>query len=297
MTMNTRRKAFAFVLACLSAAACGGKSSSPGAPSAGAISVTDTPNPVPFSGTPIAGCVGAPNTWFYAETIRETGGVAVTLTKYVTTLDGQSIISQASLNEAIPANGIANSNIHWCLTGSDQSQHTLQTTLSVTDANGNSFSYPLPVVTLLANGTTPTPTPSSYAVAIASASCQQTAKRTQYGTNYYTFAISAAGTATAPDAGAVVGMEAWTIQVSTLSCGAWTPEISNDPLSSYTDCRRASASQATSTSWNGTFSSNSDFLNITDSDLPLTQQLRVTLYDQTGGIRGTQLKNVTCNRN
>ncbi|MBI3402476.1 MAG: fibronectin type III domain-containing protein [Acidobacteria bacterium] len=123
---------------------------------AGAISVTVTPNPVPFSGTPIAAtaCVGVPNTWFYTETIRETAGVAVTLTKWVSVLDGRSILNQGTVNSAISAHGSTTFNFNWCLSAAGQ--HTIQTTWSGTDANGNSFSYGGPIVTLLANSTTTT---------------------------------------------------------------------------------------------------------------------------------------------
>ncbi|MBZ5555740.1 MAG: fibronectin type III domain-containing protein [Acidobacteriia bacterium] len=122
----------------------------------GAISVTVTPNPVPFSGTAIAAaaCVGVPNTWFYTETIRETSGVAVTLTKWVSVRDGQSIINQGSVNSVIPARGTKNFDFNWCISGSGQ--HTIQTTWSGTDANGNSFSHVGPLVTLLASSTTTT---------------------------------------------------------------------------------------------------------------------------------------------
>jgi hypothetical protein len=45
------------------------------------VQVTVSPNPVPFSGqaiTDIASCATRPNTWFYDQVLRETGGVAVT---------------------------------------------------------------------------------------------------------------------------------------------------------------------------------------------------------------------------
>ena len=53
--------------------------------------MTISPNPVPFSGQPItdiATCATRPNTWFYDQILKETGGVAVTVTRRVDTFDG-----------------------------------------------------------------------------------------------------------------------------------------------------------------------------------------------------------------
>ena len=57
----------------------------------GAVQVTVSPNPVPFSGqaiTDIASCATRPNTWFYDQVLRETAGVAVTITRRVDSFDG-----------------------------------------------------------------------------------------------------------------------------------------------------------------------------------------------------------------
>ncbi|MBI3492867.1 MAG: fibronectin type III domain-containing protein [Acidobacteria bacterium] len=121
----------------------------------GAISVTVTPNPVPFSGLPIASasCQGVANTWFYDETFQETNGVAVTIRQRVSTINGQAL-TPVSTNFVVPASGTYAFGTHsWCENGSGP--YTVQTTWSGVDANGNNISYVGPLVTLLAKpGTT-----------------------------------------------------------------------------------------------------------------------------------------------
>lgn len=123
--------------------------------SKGALSVTVTPNPTPYSGAPFTFCQGNPNTWMYSETIRETNGVGMTVLQRSYSVDGR-ISNQAASNISIPARGSVSLNgLIWCLSGSGP--YTVQTTYHGTDANGNSFSYVGPAVTLLAKTTT-TPT-------------------------------------------------------------------------------------------------------------------------------------------
>jgi hypothetical protein len=103
---------------------------------------------VAFSGqaiTDIASCASRPNTWFYDQTLKETGGVAVTVTQRVDTFDGARN-SPANPNLRIAANGSTVVHTRWC--SSSSGAHTAQTTFSGTDANGKSWSVTGAVVRL-----------------------------------------------------------------------------------------------------------------------------------------------------
>jgi hypothetical protein len=116
----------------------------------GAVQVTVSPNPVPFSGQPItdiASCASRPNTWFYDQVLRETGGVAVTVTRRVDTFDGAAG-SATNPNLRIAANGSTTIRTRWCSVSS--SAHTAQSTFSGTDANGKTWSVTGPLVRLQA---------------------------------------------------------------------------------------------------------------------------------------------------
>jgi len=112
--------------------------------------VTVSPNPVPFSGqaiTDIASCATRPNTWFYDQVLRETGGVAVTVTRRVDTFDGAAG-SATNPNLRIAANGSTTIRTRWCSVSS--SAHTAQSAFSGTDANGKTWSVTGPLVRLQA---------------------------------------------------------------------------------------------------------------------------------------------------
>ena len=116
----------------------------------GAVQVTVSPNPVPFSGqaiTDISSCVNRPNTWFYDQVLRETGGVAVMVTRRVDTFDGAAG-SATNPNLRIAANSSTTVRTRWCSVSS--SAHTAQSTFSGTDANGKAWSVTGPLVRLQA---------------------------------------------------------------------------------------------------------------------------------------------------
>jgi len=116
----------------------------------GAVQATASPNPVPFSGqaiTDIASCANRPNTWFYDQVLRETGGVAVTITRRVDTFDGVAG-SATNPNLRIAANGSTTIRTRWCSVSS--SAHTAQSSFSGTDANGKTWSVTGPLVRLQA---------------------------------------------------------------------------------------------------------------------------------------------------
>ena len=114
------------------------------------VQVSVSPNPAPFSGQPItdiASCANRPNTWFYDQVLRETGGVAVTVTRRVDTFDGAAG-SATNPNLRITPNGSTTIRTRWCSVSA--SAHTAQSTFSGTDANGKTWSVTAPLVRLQA---------------------------------------------------------------------------------------------------------------------------------------------------
>jgi hypothetical protein len=122
----------------------------PTSSSTGRLEVAVNPNPVPFSGqaiTDIASCRDRPNTWFYDQVLRETGGVAITVTERVDTFDG-AVTSRTNPDLRIAANGSTTLRTRWC--SSSSAAHTAQTSFRGTDANGRSWSVTGPTVRLSA---------------------------------------------------------------------------------------------------------------------------------------------------
>jgi hypothetical protein len=116
----------------------------------GNVQVTVSPNPVPFSGQPVTGvasCATRPNTWFYDQVLRETGGAAVTITRRVDSFDGAAG-SASNPNLRIAANGTTTIPTRWCSVAA--TAHTAQSSFSGTDANGNPWSVTGPLVRLAA---------------------------------------------------------------------------------------------------------------------------------------------------
>jgi hypothetical protein len=112
--------------------------------------VSINPSPVPFSGqaiTDVASCRDRPNTWFYDQVLRETGGVAVTITERVDSFDGV-VTSRSNPSLQIPANGSTTIRTRWCSTAA--SAHTAQTSFTGTDANGRTWSVTGPTANLQA---------------------------------------------------------------------------------------------------------------------------------------------------
>ena len=122
----------------------------PPSSSTGRLQVTINPNPVPFSGQPItdvASCRDRANTWFYEQVLRETGGVAITVTERVDSFDG-AVTSRSNPGIQIPANGSTTIRTRWC--SASASAHTAQTNFAGTDAGGRSWSVTGMSVRLLA---------------------------------------------------------------------------------------------------------------------------------------------------
>jgi hypothetical protein len=140
MIVWNRASAFALMMAVTALVGCGGSSSpsSPTPPRTGAVTVAYAPNPSPYAGATgtTAICLAAANVWKFTTTFTETGGVAVTLTSVVTSLDGAAQASVA-INFAVPASGTLANSAEICFQTS--TQHTLQHTFSGTDSQGRAI--------------------------------------------------------------------------------------------------------------------------------------------------------------
>src|SRR5262245_39677715 len=135
MSARLLRTLLTGLVACV-AIGCGDESSTPTAPTApppvvapppqppptpppaqGRIDVSVVPNPVPFSGERISdvpGCSSFQNTWFYDQTLTETGGSTVTFTQRIDLFDGGRTNDRSDLNIVVPANGSLTLKTRWC---------------------------------------------------------------------------------------------------------------------------------------------------------------------------------------
>jgi hypothetical protein len=112
------------------------------------LTVSSTPNPVPFrvgSGQP---CNGTAGFWTYDETVRETAGVSVTITQIHLRFLGPDPFptSPGSANDVIPANGNRGYSWFWCFT--PPITRMVRSTYAGRDANGFAFSFDGPIVVL-----------------------------------------------------------------------------------------------------------------------------------------------------
>jgi hypothetical protein len=116
----------------------------------GRLELHVNPNPVPFSGQPIAGvasCANSRNTWFYDMRLLEVGGQAVTLRNRVDVFDGAPVNNINNVNLVVPAYTSVTVPVRWC--SATSGQHSSQTTFSGTDASNNEVKITSPLVTLM----------------------------------------------------------------------------------------------------------------------------------------------------
>lgn len=114
-----------------------------------AISVTNSANPVPFSGAqPDTGaCRGQANTWLWDQVLTETAGVGITITSVLTSVDSAPG-NDVNPNLQIAAKGSFTRKMSMCFPNTTQS-HTVKIDYKGTDANGHTVSFSAPVTTLL----------------------------------------------------------------------------------------------------------------------------------------------------
>ncbi len=160
MTLGTTVRALSLAVTAMCMASCGGSSSpsspspapapapSPAPPSAAVVVVSYAPSPVPYAGaSQTTTCSASPNAWRFTTNYVESGGVAVTLTSVVTTLDG---VAQApvAVSIVVPARGSLANSAEICFPTS--TQHTLRHAFTGVDGQGRAVSVTGPELVLLA---------------------------------------------------------------------------------------------------------------------------------------------------
>ena len=154
---GTFRRALVIVTLALHVGCGSNQSDAPGSPSnpfdKPVLTITVSPNPVPFSGQPVtfSACVGIPNTWFYNEVFTESGGILVTLNSAIATYANgrtQTITFTAPAGNpyayTVPANGTLS--VSWPSCFPTMSGNTVQHTYSGTDFNNLPVTVTGPIV-------------------------------------------------------------------------------------------------------------------------------------------------------
>jgi hypothetical protein len=95
--------------------------------------VTINPNPVPWSGTPIAdgGCAGVANTWFYTQTLKNSGGNTIVVSDRTDYFNGREVSKRTGLGITIEPGAESSLTTRWCSSASGS--HTAQTNFGATD--------------------------------------------------------------------------------------------------------------------------------------------------------------------
>lgn len=104
------------------------------------------PNPVPYLGQPIPNC-SLPHTWQYEQVLKNTGGVAVTISDRENFFDGVSTSKQSGLGMVINPGAETRVTTRWC--SANNIEHTAATNWSGSDAGGTRINVNGPQVRLL----------------------------------------------------------------------------------------------------------------------------------------------------
>ena len=154
--------AFISVVAVL-AAACGGGVESPTGPTSpggfppsnptptpqpsgpGVLSISISPNPVPWTSEPTPNCSLA-NNWSYEQTLRNTGGMTMTISDRADFFDGVQVSTRTGLGIVLAPGQDTTITTRWC--SGNNIQHTAQTNFTGSDDAGNRISVTGPTVRL-----------------------------------------------------------------------------------------------------------------------------------------------------
>jgi hypothetical protein len=112
--------------------------------------VTIDPHPVPWSGTPIdaGGCEGVANTWFYTQTLNNTGGRTITVSDRTDFFNNREVSKRNGLGIVIEPGAETSVQTRWC--SSSTGPHTAKTDFSGQDSGGASVVFHGSTVTLSA---------------------------------------------------------------------------------------------------------------------------------------------------
>jgi hypothetical protein len=139
--------------AALIGAACGSTESSPTGPSSpaaapspppvepgspGALSVSISPNPVPWSSDPVPNCNLA-NRWHYEQTLKNAGGTRMTISDRVDFFDGVEVSKRSGLAIVLDPDQDSTITTSWC--SANNIEHRVQTNFSGSDDSGNRVTF------------------------------------------------------------------------------------------------------------------------------------------------------------
>jgi hypothetical protein len=111
------------------------------------LAIEVTPNPVPWSDTPIDGCGSdRPNRWVWDQILRNTGGTRITLTERVNFFNGDQVSRPTGFSISIEPGASHTQTTRWC--SALDGDHTFRTDWSGSDASGNRISLNGPTVTM-----------------------------------------------------------------------------------------------------------------------------------------------------
>lgn len=119
----------------------------PGGP--GGLEIAISPNPVPYASPPLAACGSLPHSWEYTQTLRNTGGSAITISDRTNYFDGVEFSSAGNLGIVIQPGGsfTLTPTTKWC--SANNIEHTTRTDYVGADAAGNRLAVTGPNVRLL----------------------------------------------------------------------------------------------------------------------------------------------------
>jgi len=107
--------------------------------------VTISPNPVPWSGTPIPNC-SLTNTWTYTQVLDNIGSAELTLSDRTDYMDGAVLSQRSGLGIVIPAGSKTQVTTRFC--SATATEHHTRTDFTGTDAKNNRINYRGPDVVL-----------------------------------------------------------------------------------------------------------------------------------------------------
>lgn len=106
----------------------------PAAGTPGALEVTISPNPVPWSNEPAPNCNLA-NRWHYEQTLRNTGGTGLTISDRADSFDGVEVSKRSGLGVVLAPGAATKIATNWC--SSNNVEHRAQTNFGGSDDRGN----------------------------------------------------------------------------------------------------------------------------------------------------------------
>lgn len=120
------------------AAAPSSESAPPSSNGPGALSVSISPNPVPWSSEPVPNCNLA-NRWHYEQTLMNSGGTRLTISDRADFFDGVEVSKRSGLGIVLAPGADTKITTQWC--SANNIAHTAKTNFSGSDDSGNRVTF------------------------------------------------------------------------------------------------------------------------------------------------------------